>query len=237
MIDLCDLIRKNDVAGVRELISEPHQSGEQFRLLDEYPLAVAVGCGNLEIATALLEAGADPNFQDFDESILLICDDSRILETLLRHGANPLTEETKDGFASIHKAAQSGDLQLARLLVESIELDKRSQLLNRMDLLGYTPLMYAVQENKSAMAEYLIRAGSDVNAVSHARIGVPALHVAVNAKNLSLVELLLKAGADPSLSVGLNETPLALAATQFPEALNLLTLPRPSGGTMRGNSG
>lgn len=59
---------------------------------------------------------------------------------------------------------------------------------------NYTPLMIAAREGETAIAEFLVRNGADVNAKT--RDGHTALMMAVYNRNLEIVVLLLRSGAD-----------------------------------------
>ncbi len=61
---------------------------------------------------------------------------------------------------------------------------------------GTTPLHRAVHRNDLKAAESLIRGGADVNATN--RYGVPPLALAATNGNAAMLELLLKAGANPN---------------------------------------
>ncbi len=63
--------------------------------------------------------------------------------------------------------------------------------------LNYTPLMIAAREGETAIAEFLIRNGADVNAKT--RDGHTALMMAVYNRNIEIVELLLRSGADTNV--------------------------------------
>ena len=60
---------------------------------------------------------------------------------------------------------------------------------------GTTPLHRAVHRNDLKAADVLIRGGADVNATN--RYGVPPLSLAATNGNAAMLELLLKAGANP----------------------------------------
>src|SRR5687768_14864672 len=65
----------------------------------------------------------------------------------------------------LHRAAQDGDLVRVNDLIE------RKYPLNRFDDLGFTPLHYAVQDNRLEVVKRLIEAGADVNAHDERDIG------------------------------------------------------------------
>ncbi len=60
---------------------------------------------------------------------------------------------------------------------------------------GTTALHRAVHRNDLKAADTLVRSGADVNAVN--RYGVPPLSLAATNGNAAMLELLLKAGANP----------------------------------------
>ena len=73
-----------------------------------------------------------------------------------------------------------------------------------------TALHWAVYHDDREMAGQLLRAGASVKAAN--RYGVTPLSLACTNGNEVLVELLLKAGADPNLPLPGGETPLMTAA-------------------------
>jgi ankyrin repeat protein len=92
----------------------------------------------------------------------------------------------------LRSAAQDGDLRRLQ------ELVAQGWSIHAFDELGMTPLHYAAQYGRCEAAQFLIRAGADVNANDERMIGQSPLgHVADNC-SLAMARLLLEAGADPT---------------------------------------
>jgi cytochrome c len=105
--------------------------------------------------------------------------------------------------ATIHDAATKGDVTAI-----TAALDAGA---NVNDSAGpATPLYLAVRGGHLAAAKLLIERGADVNAVPTPLLG-PALMPAVAQRRMDLINLLLKAGANPNLQRG-GETALHVAA-------------------------
>ena len=144
---------------------------------------------NLDIITALLDAGADPNMRaHFDRTPL--------------HSAVPPyeTHETRE----THKA-------IVRALVKAgANLEAR----NETDM--WTPLHWAAQQSATA-TKALLEAGANVEARCYD--GSTPLHLAVSPQlmystpNLAAAKVLLEGGANPNARDKRNRTPLHQAAT------------------------
>lgn len=89
---------------------------------------------------------------------------------------------------------------------------KTSDALKQLDVLGYTPLLRAIADGNIAMVKKMIAEGADVNGQSSDPYGMSALDLAVlngNERNIvELVDILLRAGADPGLQDKQGFTPL-----------------------------
>lgn len=108
----------------------------------------------------------------------------------------------------LHAAASRGNASMVKMLIASgadLEAD---------DGCGGTPIIYAVQNTSTDAATALIDAGANVNAIlrlpdipmgSEGLRETPLIEAA-KARNLSLVELLLDHGADPSARDGWGRT-------------------------------
>ena len=89
---------------------------------------------------------------------------------------------------------------------------------------GWTPLMIASYRSNDAIVKQLLAAEADVQLIDTAH-GRTALHLAaMKEKNKTTVELLLKAGSDPSVNDVLGHTPLDLAkAAGHDDVVELIT--------------
>ncbi|MDX1711879.1 MAG: ankyrin repeat domain-containing protein, partial [Rhodovibrionaceae bacterium] len=110
--------------------------------------------------------------------------------------------------APLHEAAASGDLELARYLLdeEAVDVDMRS------GLDGATALHVAVHTGRLDMARLLIAHGADVHA--RAAGGTTALHMAARGGHVGALELLVAEGADINATMGSTTTPLSVAARE-----------------------
>jgi len=141
----------------------------------------------------------------------------------------------------LHRAAQSGDLAIAQILVgNGADVNSRGgsggdmtpilccvlsktnpelvNLLldhgvdpNSVDSLGVTVLMKASQMGKQDVVELLTTKGVEVNKQDRTVLGYAALHYAVAANNAAIVDLLIQKGANVNAVDKDNQTPLKIA--------------------------
>lgn len=94
---------------------------------------------------------------------------------------------------ALHFAASEGDIPKVK------ELIQQGYDINAFDDLSWTPLHHAVKEERYEVVKWLLAAGADINAHEEAKIGeTPLGEVAANCK-LKMAELLIEAGADPTI--------------------------------------
>jgi len=89
---------------------------------------------------------------------------------------------------SLHDAAMTGDVEQLQLLISS------GADVNARDMMGYTPLFYAVQGGQKKAAELLIGGGANVNARDG--YGNTPLHHAAVRGHYDMCEVLVSNGAD-----------------------------------------
>jgi ankyrin repeat protein len=112
----------------------------------------------------------------------------------------------------LHFAAADGDLEKVKVLVEE-GFD-----VNAFDEgLSLTPLHYAVRGEHLAVAEYLLSVGADVNAHDEEAIGETALGDVAAECSYEVAELLIKAGADPTIKGWMQITALYRASERKTE--------------------
>lgn len=178
---------------------------------DQTLLSAAVQIGHVELIRLLLSAGADPNRKNPDGTTALTwCGNAEITALLLDAGASARHELGKKvDFASLHNAADDGDVARLRLLLERGEA--RCLLDRFTEGLTWTPLHYAANEGHCEAAQLLIDAGADPNLFDEDLLGYTAIELAASNNHLEMVKLLLANGADPTLQVGLNSSALDVA--------------------------
>jgi hypothetical protein len=113
-------IESRDAAQVKTLLAKganPNgRAGEQSFLMR------AVIWGNLEMVTALLEAGADPDFGNGTSIAPLftaaLVNELTILDALLEKGADPNAQLPDNGYTPLHGAAINGNTEAIEKLLE-----------------------------------------------------------------------------------------------------------------------
>ncbi len=107
--------------------------------------------------------------------------------------------------ADIHKAAQKGDMETVRSLVEN-----NPDLVNAVDDSKRTPLHYAALSQNPALVEFLISRGADIKA-RELNGGTP-LHFAAYGGNTAVVSILIQKGSDLHAKNNMGQTPAFYAA-------------------------
>ena len=176
------------------------------------PLVLACWEGTVETVRLLLEAGADPNLPARPGGSALHAAinhyDAEKIELLLRHGARH----------DLYSAVAVGDLEEVERQLAAGDglLDRRD------DLRGRTPLEWAVFNGREKVAEYLLEAGAETSPQIFVGLGKldevrqlaqsdpefvnrplpperePPLIHALRSRDLEMVKLLLRLGADPA---------------------------------------
>ncbi|MFE3145010.1 ankyrin repeat domain-containing protein [Streptomyces scopuliridis] len=122
-------------------------------------LESSIRAGDLPVATSLLHAGTDPNLRDADGLTPLMIaaglGQPYMVDLLLAAGADVFGVERRMGATALHKAAQSGNVDvIGSLLDHGAFVDQQSPIL------GNTPLMDAVLHKQEEAVELLLKRGA-----------------------------------------------------------------------------
>lgn len=121
----------------------------QLRLNDQ--LSTAISDNNAEQVKAILEAGANINGLDSSDctplSIAVDDENTEMIELLLSKGADIDMVNSKRKMTALNLATQNGQLEMVKLLLS------RGADANKANFEGFTPLMLAVENRNTRMAE------------------------------------------------------------------------------------
>jgi ankyrin repeat protein len=128
-----------------------------------------------------------------------------LAERLLKDGACIGQDEI------LHCAAQRGNVEMLDFLLKS----GGAEFIDQFDSMSLTPLTWAAKEKKISAMKLLIDAGANVNAVDERRIGNTALREVVGDGDVEVIEILLRAGADPHIPGWMQMTAVDKAKSQW----------------------
>jgi|GEM_PF-6820253 len=152
-VDLLKLLLEKDP----KLINQRTVNGET-------PLIIAILSGNEQTAkyliseddiTAKTKAGGVTALHQ-----AIYAKQFTIAHELIKRGA-PLKDTVESGLLPIHLAATAGDLKSIQLM-----LDRNPELVNAKDDYQQTPLLWAASRGHSAIVEFLLKKGADIDTVT-----------------------------------------------------------------------
>lgn len=176
----------------------------------------AVKKGHYDCLVALLEAKADPNLDDPCQNdtplhYAVQYGATKVTSALVRAGAK-LDKELKNGWTSLHVAAQESTIEILDILLNGQQTLPK-QLINAQDNQGNTALHLAVAANMIDNAVWLLK--YKANPLLFNTLGNTTLHEAAKAGFIEIIKILLKAGVPAELK---NEK--GLSARQLAESNN-----------------
>jgi ankyrin repeat protein len=163
-----------------------------------------VNTGGALLATLLLWAGPPAESPVADAAMR---GEVETVRTLLRSGAD-VNAAQGDGMTALHWAAESGNAELAEILLYA------GANVGAVTRLGdYTPLHLAGRTGSADVARVLVESGADVEARTSTG-DVRPLHFAAASGDAPTVAVLLESGADPdAVESARGQTPLMFAAS------------------------
>lgn len=184
------------------------------------PLALAAENGNVAMVEKLLGAGANPNAAvGTGEPVLMTAaraGSTHVVRALLAQGANVNAKEPTHGQTALMWAAANGHADVLTLLLEAgadirARSDARPRIVHtgnrygdrgadkgvvRMEMGGFTPLLFAARQGDERVAVVLLAKGADVN--DQAANGTSALVLAAHSGHSALAAMFLEKGANPN---------------------------------------
>ena len=148
--------------------------------------------GDTAWAIKLINRGMDVNSVDAAGNTLLMQtvnrDNQEFFDYLLQRRAR-INTRNRNGETALSLAAYRGKLYFVQRLVDSGA---------DVNLYGWPPLIYSAFNGHTAVAEYLLKKGAEVNATTEN--GSTALLFAARFGHIEVVELLLLNKADPNIA-------------------------------------
>lgn len=196
-VALCAAISRRSVECVDILIS----AGASVQTTNwTYPLHRAVSCGYEELVDKLLDSRSDPNSRSLSSglayelplSLAAAAGFEMIVGSLIRAGAKP-NKIDNDHTALLLAVKYGTDIMVEVLLAGGADPNN--------PLTSPTPLAAAVERQSELTIKRLLAVGADINDAG-------ILLLAVSGKNISVVNLLLEAGADVNLECADGSSPL-----------------------------
>ena len=188
--------RSANLGGLTALIADGADVNARETSRGQTALMWAVAHRQSEIVAALLEAGASVYATTASEPRRSFVGNRMIVFDVPEHPG--IQTIPYGGFTPLLFAAQQGDLESARLLLEA------GADVNDTSAAGVSALTMAAHSGHGSLGSFLLAHGADPNA---AGAGYTDLHAAVLAGDLGLVEALLAHNADPN-AVLTNGTPV-----------------------------
>ena len=186
---LFEAIRAGKVDDVREMVAQDAALKDARDASGASAVLVAAYNMKPDVVSALLDAGASVDI--FEAAVLGKVD--RIREILKENPAR-VSEYAPDGFTPVALAAFFGQPEAAKALIAA-GADVNAAAKNGLKVAA---LHAAVAGGKLDIVTAVLEAGADPNAQQQA--GFRPMHEAGTKANRALAELLLKHGADPTLT-------------------------------------
>lgn len=215
--DIVNAAEYNNFEAVKERIND--KNFQDYKGMTA--LMVSSESGNMEILKYLIENKADINIIDRKGWTALHYAASKghfeILEILLKAGSNTESKCIFCGCSPLYHASYHEDSRGVELLLNY------GADINRKTDEKVTPLMRAVDSERIENARLLINANAEIDNLSSE--GKTALFIAVDdyKKDLELIKLLVKSGANPNVGTGEHNPLIKAVEKNYFEVVKLLT--------------
>ena len=186
-------VHRNDLKMAKLLI----EAGANVNVSNDYgvtPFLLACTNGNPDMVHGLLRAGADPNAtRETGESAIMTASRTGNLEAvkaLLAYEPDLNLQENRRGQTALMWAIEQGHPQVAKLLIE------RGADVNARSKNGFTPLLFAAQQNDLDSVRTLLAEGAKLDDFTPEWGSALVAAAARGHENLAI--FLLEKGADPN---------------------------------------
>lgn len=126
-----------------------------------------------------------------------------MVSRLLRFGCSP-ESKNEQGQTPFHVAVQSGNLECAQQLLNTVAMDKLAKELEIPDQLGRTPLLLTAIHGQKAMLEWILRYRANLNHQDSE--GNSLLHLAIRHRRISILEVLFAPGQSQRINLELTDS-------------------------------
>ena len=185
-------VQKGDIEKIKTLLEQnPGLINAKDTRQGLTPLHWAAYIGKKDVATLLIEKGADVNvtgqFNDTPLHYSILGSHKSVAEFLISKGAY-VNSRFADGKTSLHFAVSMGKTDMVKMLIENgADIDIR-------DSSGLTPLYGSVTGSNGEIVNLLMEKGLDIDTDSEE--GMMMLHEATSHGHKKFVELMIEKGAD-----------------------------------------
>lgn len=176
---------------------------------DWTPLMAASMKGDYQIATMLINAGADSHLCNKDTGCNAFMYAAQVGSVEIVRLLGPLSDlngRSKEDWTALMLASQNNHLSVVTVLLEEFQ----GVNVNASDARGFTALLYAAQEDHLEVVKKLLANGADPRLSD--RNGMTALHMVCLLNYVEMVKLLVQSGADVNAKNDVGATPLKISA-------------------------
>ncbi|MBN2357202.1 ankyrin repeat domain-containing protein, partial [candidate division KSB1 bacterium] len=207
--DIVQMAQKNDLNGLKQLITEKPESVHHKDRFGRLPIHIAANGGFLEMVDYLLSHDADAGSKTLANTTPLhyaaLNGHVAVVQCLLEAGAE-LEAKNNQAVTPFYYAAMNGHMEVMALLLE------KGADINHADFEDGTPIHAAAQKGNLSAVRFLADKGANVDKIDCN--GLSALHFACQSGNDSLVQFMLENNLRLNLQDKFGKTPLFYALEQ-----------------------
>ena len=212
-VDLIRAIKDGNLTQVQSLVAEGANVNARDNI-NATPLHWAAHEGHVSVAEFLIEEGANIEARSGGGFTPLhtvaFGGHVSVAEFLIEKGAY-LEARSNNGDTPLHLVARNGN---AYIHVVDVLIENGADI-NAFNWNGVTPLHWAtLEDNASAVAEFLIEKGANLN-MKDVKNGNTPLHLATYNASIHVVDLLIEGGVDINVVNGYGFTPFHIAKFLF----------------------